>query len=98
MGTAIGLGTGPDRAVWSALPRAITTASATFVGDTPGMVGYGGNVIVGRAGVVGASAMAIRALGAAVGSSVAFAAVSTGALSSAASSVCAAVSVPASGV
>jgi hypothetical protein len=52
MGIAIGLGTGPDRAVWSALPKTRTTARATFVGDTPGMVGYGGKVTVGSDGVV----------------------------------------------
>jgi hypothetical protein len=98
---AIGLGTGPDRAVWSALANTTTTASATLVGDTPGTTGYGGNVTVGRpnvVGVVGADIRAIRALGADVISSVFVAAVSSGTLSSATCCVCAEVSGSASGV
>jgi hypothetical protein len=47
----------------------MTTASATFVGETPGMVGYGGKVTVGSTGVVvvdAADMAIIRAAGAAV--------------------------------
>src|SRR5882724_4270321 len=80
---AIGLGTGPDSAVLSALANTTTTKSATFVGDTPGIVGYGGNVIVGSRGatVVVAVAAIILAAGACVVDSLVDSVLSVAALS-----------------
>jgi hypothetical protein len=92
-------------AVCNALNKTTTTATATRVGETPGTTGYGGKVTVGRpnvVGVVGAAAMAIRALGApvvsSVDSSVVFSVASTGELSNDTCSVGAAVCVSTTGV
>jgi hypothetical protein len=95
MGIAIGLGTGPERAVWSALPKTRTTARATFVGDTPGMVGYGGKVTVGSDGVVFVVTFAAAILTIGAGVVAAVAVVSAAVLVVSADSVCLAAVCPA---
>jgi hypothetical protein len=77
-------------------------ASATLVGDTPGTVGYGGNVTDGSPSAVAAvdavaAIAAMRVVGPVVGSSGFFFALLSAALSGAASSVCAAVSASTAG-